>query len=60
METAKFNIGTEVKIAVSGESGRIVARTEYEANEPQYLLRYKTAQHEAVERWWPESALRKA
>lgn len=52
-------LGDSVTIACSGESGEIVGRAEYKAQqEALYLVRYKDGTGCAVERWWPESALK--
>jgi hypothetical protein len=53
----KFEIGATAQITVSGERGEIVARAEYKAADPSYLLQYQAADGRAVEQWWPESAL---
>jgi len=53
----KFELKQTVTIAVSGEQCDVIARAEYLAAEPSYLLRYKCADGRAVETWWPESAL---
>jgi hypothetical protein len=55
-----FSLAATVAIIASGESGSVVGRAEYLASEPSYLLRYRAADGRAVERWWPESALREA
>lgn len=53
----KFNLRDTVTIEVSGETGKVAARCEYEASETQYLVRYQNAEGRAVEVWWGESAL---
>ncbi len=57
MRGFKFNLSSDVKIAVSGESGNIIGRAEYADSENCYLIRYKSADGHAVEKWWGESAL---
>lgn len=53
----KFKLGQDVTLEVSGETGRIVARTEYEAGEPTYLVRFKAADGCGREVWWGQSAI---
>lgn len=53
----EFELGEEVNIACSLESGRVVARSEYECGENQYLVCYQDGTGCAVEKWWRESAL---
>ena len=53
----KFPLSQIVTIFCSGETGVVIARSEYTASEPQYLVRYQTALGNACEAWWPESAL---
>ena len=54
----KFELGQQVEIKVSGESGEVIGRAEYADSENSYFLRYKDAQGMAREAWWPEGALR--
>lgn len=54
----QFALNDEVTIAASGESGTIIARAEYSASAPQYLIRYKAADGRAVESWWNEDAIK--
>lgn len=53
----KFKLGSTVVIAVSGESGDVIGRAEYDTGNLQYLVRYKCADGRAVEQWWDEVAL---
>ncbi len=53
----KFELGCNVVIAVSGESGAVIGRAEYDTGNLQYLVRYKCADGRAVEQWWDEVAL---
>jgi hypothetical protein len=53
----KFQLNDEIRIDVSGESGKIIGRAEYLSGEASYLVRYKAADGRAVESWWNESAL---
>lgn len=55
--TFKFNLGQQVVIDESGESGVITARAEYQASQNSYFLRYKAADGRAVQAWWDEDAL---
>jgi hypothetical protein len=53
----KFDLNQVVTIAPSGEQGSVIARAEYVASEPHYLVRYPSADGRVVESWWGESAL---
>lgn len=53
----KFDLDQQVKIDVSGEQGKVLARAEYSTAENNYYIRYKSADGRAVEAWWQESAL---
>ena len=53
----KFELKQTVTISASGEVGEVIGRAEYTTSEPQYMLRYKSADGRAVEAWWAESAL---
>ncbi len=55
--TYKFDLGQQASIAVSGETGQIIARAEYTTGTNSYLLRYKSADGRAVEAWWNEDAI---
>lgn len=54
----KHELGANVEIAASGETGEIVGRAEYSTGENQYWLRYKAADGRGVESWWGESAIK--
>ena len=53
----EFELGQNVKIIGSQEVGRIIGRAQYVHAEPNYLVRYKSADGRAVESWWTVSAL---
>lgn len=53
----RFALGEDVLITVSGETGTVIAQCRYQAYGDRYLLRYRTAAGEAVERWWDVDAL---
>ncbi len=53
----KFSLGQSASIQASGQAGVIVGFSCLINCEPQYLLRYKDAAGDAVERWWVQSAL---
>jgi len=57
MNNFVYDLNETASIVESGESGRVVGRTEYPHAENMYLIRYKTADGRAVEAWWTESAL---
>lgn len=56
----KFELGQKVRITVSSEEGRVIARCEYIKNEPTYELRYVRKTGTATQKIWPESALTEA
>ena len=41
MSSFKFNIGQQVSITVSNETGEVIGRAEYATAENTYLVRYK-------------------
>ncbi|RID91838.1 hypothetical protein D2N39_11410 [Gemmobacter lutimaris] len=48
-----FEMGQNVKIARSGETGRITGFAEYlRSNMPQYLVEYTSADGRAEDRWF--------
>lgn len=53
----KFRMKSKVKIKVSGETGTVIARAEYEVAENNYRVRYVLKNGVGTERWWTESAL---
>lgn len=53
----KFEMESNVEIRCSGETGVVIGRSSFLEGPDQYLVQYKTATGEAVERWWGESAL---
>lgn len=53
----QFEVGQQVAIQASGESGEVLGRAEYATAENNYLIRYKAADGRATEAWWAESAL---
>ena len=57
MSPFKFNLGQQVKIAVSDEAGQVIGRAEYTTDTNSYFLRYKNADGNAVQAWWDEDAL---
>ena len=60
MNLLKFNLGQEVIITASEETGKVIARAEYCNCAPTYRIRYKQADGKAVEMWWDEDALEAA
>ena len=52
-----FSLGQRLAIICSSETGECIARAEYLKTEPSYLLRYRAADGQAVEAWWPQTAL---
>lgn len=53
----KYEIGQDLVIEASGESGRCIARAEYETAENKYYIRYQCGDGRAVEVWWSEDAV---
>lgn len=52
-----LQLGADVRILASGETGTIIARSESSVAENQYMVRYRDATGRAIEAWWGESAL---
>ena len=60
MNTHKYNLGDQIELVKSNESGTIIGVAFYEHNqEVQYLVRYKSGDGRLVEEWWGESAILK-
>lgn len=53
----KIELGQEVEIRISSESGSVKARAEYKNGPKQYLVHYKAADGRAVEAWFEEEEL---
>ena len=53
----KFELGQKVKVSISGETGFIKGRAEYEDSPNQALIHYKAADGRAVDGWFQESEL---
>lgn len=53
----KYELNQKVTISVIGESGEVTGRAEYSHADTAYLVRYKSADGNAVESWWMESDL---
>lgn len=53
----RFDLGAQVQIKVSGETGEVVGRAQYTTAENAYFVRYRAADGQAREQWWAESAL---
>lgn len=52
-----FELGQDVSIKSSGETGTVIGRAEYLHTENSYFIRYCAADGRAHEVWWGESAL---
>lgn len=52
-----FELGDAVTLIVSGETGKVIGRAQYDNMDDAYLIRYKTADGRATEQWWTQSAL---
>lgn len=52
-----FKLGNKVEIQCSGEKGVVIGVAEYDFMDPQYLIRYRSADGSAVEKWWDQGAL---
>ena len=57
MNNFKFELGFNVSIMASGESGEVIGRAQFVSSENSYQVRYKAADGRGVEMWWQESAL---
>lgn len=57
MNDFKFELGQQVALLCSDETGVIIGRAQYTTVGCTYLLRYKAADGRAVEAWWNEDAI---
>jgi hypothetical protein len=57
MNSWKFELGQDVRIAGGAERGEVIGRAQYTYAENGYLIRYIAGDGRAVESWWTESAL---
>lgn len=57
MSKFKFELGAEVALTKSGESGQVIGRAEYLTSEPSYSVRLLRADGRQVDEWFAESAL---
>lgn len=57
MSKFKFNLKQQVKIAASGEQGKVVGRAEYTNAGNAYLIEYQAADGRATTAWWAQTAL---
>lgn len=55
-----FAMGSRVRIVESGEVGTVVGIAEFDSADPQFLLRYRSADGRAVQAWWTQNALEDA
>ncbi len=55
-----FDLGQQVKIICSGETGQVIGRAEYITGQRSVQIRYKAADGRAVESWWDEPAIETA
>lgn len=53
----KFELGQQVVIPTSGETGKVQGRAQYTNSEDTYYVNYKSADGRAVTAWWPETDL---
>lgn len=53
----KFNLGVDVVLEQSGETGKVVGRADFSTQDNQYLVRYKAADGRLCECWWAEEAV---
>jgi hypothetical protein len=52
MSDFEFQLGEQVKIIISGETGEVIGRAEYVATAPSYFVLFKAADGRAVTGWW--------
>ena len=58
MHPFKFNLGQQVTLKYSNETGEIIAIAQYLSDpEIRYLIRYKAGNGCLVEAWWGETAI---
>lgn len=50
-----YDLGQEVRIIASGETGYVKGRAEYTDDANGYLILYKAADGRAVTAWWQEA-----
>ncbi|QQN35661.1 hypothetical protein JHW33_03175 [Rahnella aceris] len=53
----KFELGQKVKVTISGETGFVKGRAEYEDSHNMVFIHYKAADGRAVDNWFRESEL---
>jgi len=56
----KFELGSQVVITTSGETGKVTGRSHYIDSDTRYFVLYKAANGLATEQWWSENALASA
>lgn len=55
--TFTFDLGQDVSLSLTGESGVVIGRAEYLDSTPHYLVRYAAGDGRQTEAWWAGSAL---
>jgi hypothetical protein len=53
----KFELGDEVYFSSGEAAGKVIARTEYQFGEPEYLVFYVSPSGEASKSWYPEKLI---
>lgn len=57
MSSFKFQIGQQVKLSLSNETGQVIGRAEYQHASNSYYVRYVTTDGRQIEDWISEPAL---
>lgn len=53
----KFELGSKVKLALSGEAGQVIGRSQWSNSCNQYSVRYLAANGRQTQEWIEEDAL---
>ena len=57
MSEFDFDLGDDVKLSLSGESGIVIGRADFAESDSQYYVRYLSANGRQVEDWWNANAV---
>lgn len=58
MSKVTFKIGDAVALAMSGESGKVIGKAEYESWPDSFMVRYVAADGRQCEGWFDAEALK--
>lgn len=54
----KFDMGATVSLKLSGETGHVIGRAQYDVGDNDYRIRYLAADGRQCDSWWQESAIK--